>query len=78
MFILMVTWFYYEQPPATSQTTFTSAKECGVAREAVLADQKRLQAQRDSIPLVQTLPNGGTVTNNPLPAPTVSAVCVAQ
>jgi hypothetical protein len=62
-FVLLVTWFVLEQPPQSSQTTFNSAEACETARNAVLADAKRLQEE---------FYRGGHVL------PTVSAVCVAQ
>ena len=42
-FILMVTWFYYGQPPATSQTVFTSMEACTAARDAVLQDAAKVR-----------------------------------
>jgi hypothetical protein len=78
MYILMVTWFVWNQPPATSQTSFSSAKACEAARTAVLADQRKLEAAQESIPRMSKLPDGQTVISNPAPAPTVSTVCAAQ
>jgi hypothetical protein len=78
MFIRMVTWFFFNQPPASFQTTFNTEKACEAARNAVLADQRRLKADQESIPRVRATPSGGIEYSNPIPAPTVSAVCVAK
>jgi hypothetical protein len=45
--VLLVTWFYYGQAPAWSQTPFTSMAACQVAREAVLCEAVRLKADWD-------------------------------
>jgi len=72
-FILMVTWFYYGQPPATSQTVFTSMEACTAARDAVLQDAARLKSDADRE--VARLRALGTISNPIIP--TVSAVCAA-
>jgi hypothetical protein len=64
-FILLVTWFAFQQPPHSYQTTFNSTEACNAAREAVLADANRL---------AQEYNRGASVV---APA-TVSAVCVGQ
>jgi hypothetical protein len=47
--VLLVTWFYYGQPPATSQTVFSSMDACLHARTLLLLDAERLKndAQKD-------------------------------
>jgi hypothetical protein len=69
--VLLVTWFYYGQPPATSQTQFSSMETCEAARQAVLRDAMRLKsdAERD-----QKLAQG---LSNPI-IPSVSAVCAPR
>jgi hypothetical protein len=74
VFILMVTWFYYGQPPATSQAQFTSMEACNVARNAVLADAARLKSDID---LETAKKRAQGILSNPI-IPTVSAVCAAQ
>jgi hypothetical protein len=72
--ILMVTWFYYGQPPVSSQAEFTSMEACTVARNAVLADAGRLkfEADRETARL-----RAQGIISNPI-IPTVSGVCAAQ
>jgi hypothetical protein len=41
--VLMVTWFYYGQPPVTSQTEFSSMQACLGAKSQVLLEQERLR-----------------------------------
>jgi len=71
MFLLLVTWFYYNQPPQSSQVVFGSDQACQATRQQMLAEARRLNAERDA--QVQRDPN-----YNPLPAPTVSAVCTKR
>jgi hypothetical protein len=73
-FILMVTWFYYGQPPSTSHTEFTSMEACTVARDAVFQDAARLKSDADRE--VARLRSQGTISNPIIP--TVSAVCAAK
>lgn len=72
--ILMVTWFYYGQPPATSQTVFSTIDACLHARSLVLLDAERLK--NDAQKEVEERRAQG-VLYNPL-VPTVSAVCAGQ
>jgi hypothetical protein len=41
--VLMVTWFYYGQPPVSSQTEFSSMQACLGAKSQVLQEQERLR-----------------------------------
>jgi len=54
-FVLMMTWLVSGQPPSSYQVTFSSAEACHVARDAVLADGRRVKAEHDfkSTPLMQ-------------------------
>jgi hypothetical protein len=72
--LLLVTWFYYGQPPTTSQTTFNSMEACTAARDAVLQDAARLKADADREVARQR--TQGTISNPVIP--TASAVCAAQ
>jgi hypothetical protein len=71
MFILLVTWFYYNQPPQNSQTSFGSERTCEAARLQILGEARRLNAERDAQVIREP-------SYNPMPAPTVSAVCVRR
>jgi hypothetical protein len=73
--ILMVTWFYYGQPPVSSQAEFTSMEACRAAQASVIQDAARLKSDSDTE--VARLRAQGTILN-PIPPPTVSAVCAAQ
>jgi hypothetical protein len=76
MFLLIVTWFYYGQPPATTQSQFTSKEKCEIARDFVFADAERLK--KEAYEEARKPQPGITVLSvNPI-FPTVSAVCVAQ
>jgi hypothetical protein len=72
--ILLVTWFYYGQPPVSSQTEFTSMERCTVARDAMLQDAARLKSEADAN--VERLRAQG-IMSNPI-VPKVSAVCAVQ
>lgn len=71
MFLLLVTWFYFNQPPQSSQVSFGSDQACQTARRQMLNEAKRLNDDRDA--MVQRDPG-----YNPVPAPTVSAICVKR
>lgn len=43
--VLLVTWFYLNQPPVVSQTVFDTEQACGRARVAVLMDAERLKTE---------------------------------
>src|SRR5262249_12529411 len=69
--LLLVTWLVSGQPPSSYQLSFDSAAPCEAAREAVLAEGKRLAIQSQQKP-------AGIPANsfyNPGPPPMVSAVC---
>jgi hypothetical protein len=72
--VLLVTWFYFGQPPVTSQTKFSSNETCQVARESILRDAARLKADADKE--VARLRAQGTIYNPAIP--TVSAVCATR
>ncbi len=74
MAILLVTWFYYGQPPATSQTQFSSMEACNVARVTILRDAARIREETDR--QVQLERTRGVISN-PI-VPTVSAICAVQ
>jgi len=76
--LLLVTWFYYSQPPSSYQTAFDSTEKCEAARVALMAEAKRLRAETPSGLIVRNLPGGGSTVTAPVPPPTLSAVCVAR
>jgi hypothetical protein len=79
-FILLVTWIVSGQPPNSYQAAFTSAEACSAARDAVLADGRRLKAEADQVQINAARAVGQDpaffLAGNPSPA--VTAVCVAQ
>ena len=70
MWVLLVTWFVFNQPPATSQSTFNSKQACLIARDAIQAEQKRLKAEQEEFDARR-----GTTPSVP---PRVSAVCAPK
>ena len=77
-FVLLVTWIVSKQPPSSYQVTFNSAEACEVARNAVLADGRRLKAEYEQKALVATYGNQADAAAISLAAPKVTAVCAAQ
>jgi hypothetical protein len=47
-YVLLVTWIFLHEPPHSYQVIYNSAEACHAARANVLADAKRLIAERDS------------------------------
>ena len=74
MFILFVTWFAFSQPPVSTQTVFHSGQTCNAARMAIIADQAHMKAAQDQQDAIR-MQRPGVVAYNPIPVPTVSAVC---
>ncbi len=74
--LMMVTWFYFGEPPQSSNAEFGSMEACQAARHEVFRSATRLKYEAETE--AQTGWQRG-ITNMPhLPAPTVSAICVAQ
>lgn len=71
MFLLLVTWFYFNQPPHTTQVSFGTEQACQAARQQMLGEARRLDADREAV--IRRDPG-----YNPVPAPTVSAVCLRR
>ena len=67
--LLVVTWIVSDQPPSIYQVRFNSAEACEVARNAVLAEGRRIKAE--SV-------DHSRLWDSPLDAPKVTAVCAAQ
>lgn len=72
--VLLVTWFYFGQPPANSQTQFPSMEACQIARETIMQEASRLRSDADK-EVARFRAQG--MFYNPAP-PTVSVVCVAR
>jgi hypothetical protein len=75
LYILIVTWFYFNQPPVNYQTEFTSAETCEAARFNLLHEEIRLREEsQDREKQDQVHGNvRGTV-----PPPTLSVVCTKK
>jgi len=76
--MLLVTWFFFNQPPSSYQVPFDSVESCETARGKVLADAERLRAETPTVPVIRNLPGGGQAVTAPTPAPMLSAVCVRK
>jgi hypothetical protein len=72
--ILLVTWFYYGQAPASYQTPFENMDACLAARAAIMGDAVRLKVEAEK-DVEQKRTMG--IISNPI-IPTVSAVCSVQ
>jgi hypothetical protein len=81
MFILIVTWFYYGQPPVNSQTQFSTTERCEAARQAIYQEASRLKDEAIASATASAIAAGRagmiTLQSNPL-FPTVSAACAQQ
>jgi len=47
MFVLLVTWLTYNQPPASYQTVFSDQASCEAARDQLIAEGERLRKESD-------------------------------
>jgi hypothetical protein len=74
MTVLLVTWFFYGQPPATSQTLFSTMLACQTARESILKDAARLKANEEN-EVIARRAQGVVYAPN---YPTVSAICATK
>ena len=75
MFVLIVTWLAFNQPPSTTQTAFTSMARCEQARNRIIGQQASMRA--DIARQVEDARSRGALYN-PGPLPQVSAVCAAR
>jgi len=74
-YTLTQTWLVPGQPPATSQTAFSSAAACDGARRRALAD---VAAQADAERAREMAPNPNFHVFQAAAQPTLNAVCSAQ
>lgn len=76
--LLLVTWFWLDQPPHSYQAEFATPASCEAARMELLEDASRLQEIARENARALTLPSGRTVIPERSPAPRVTAICVAR
>jgi hypothetical protein len=79
-FILVVTWLVSGQPPYGYQVTFLSEEACVSARDAVLADGRRVKAEHDQVQIdaAKASEVDPALFLASKEAAKVSAVCAAQ
>jgi hypothetical protein len=75
LYVLMVTWFYFNQPPVNYQTEFNSAELCQSARFDLLHEEIRLRQESEER-LKQDQARG--IIRGSIPTPTLSAVCAKK
>jgi hypothetical protein len=76
--MLLVTWFYYNQPPSSYQLPFDTAVTCATARTKLMADAQRISDETPKGQIVENHPDGSRSVRTPLPPPFLSAICVAR
>jgi hypothetical protein len=78
-YILMVTWLILGQPPQSYQVKFLSEEACVAARDAVLADGRRVRAEYDRIQIdaAKASEVDPSLFMASKQSPDVSAVCAA-
>jgi hypothetical protein len=78
-YILMVAWLIPGQPPHSYQVTFFAEKACLAARDAVLADGRRVKADQDQVQMDAAKATGvePALFLASKQSPDVSAVCAA-
>jgi hypothetical protein len=79
-YILMLTWLISGQPPHSYQVTFFSEEACVAARDAVLADGRRVKAEHDQVQIdaAKASEVDPALFLASKEAAEVSAVCAAQ
>jgi hypothetical protein len=73
-FVLLVTMIFSNQPASNYQTTFHSRAACETARNALIAERDRVQAEAKNRAAQQFGGPGATVSAGPQ----IIAVCVEQ
>jgi hypothetical protein len=77
--VLLVTWIVSGQPPTSYQARFGSEEACTEARDAVLADGRRLKAEHERVQIAAARASNVDpalfLAGNR--APQVTAVCAA-
>jgi len=79
-YILMITWLIPGQPPNSYHVTFFSEEACVAARNAVLADSRRVKEEHDQVQIDAAKATGvdPALFLASKQSPDVSAVCAAQ
>jgi hypothetical protein len=79
-YILMVTWLISGQPPHGYQVTFFSEEACVAARDAVLADGRRVKGEYDQVQIDAAKATGvdPALFLASKQSPGLTAVCAAQ
>jgi hypothetical protein len=78
MYVLLITWFYYGQPPVISREEFNTPAACETARLRILDDGNRMKREAVTAEASRS-DNGEPAATAPGPIyPTVSAVCFAK
>jgi hypothetical protein len=79
-YILIVTWLISGQPPNSYHVTFFSEEACVAARDAVLADGRRVKGQYDQVQIDAAKATGvdPALFLASKQSPDVTAVCAAQ
>ena len=75
-YILMVAWLIPGQPPYSCQVTFFAEKACLAARDAVLADGRRVKAHQDQVQMDAAKATG--VGASPLPSQQTISRCFGR
>lgn len=76
-YLLLVTWFIYDQPPVSYQVPFYSLERCEAAREALFREAARLALLQDQRAAAEPVIPGSIRLSGPIRRD-VSAVCVQQ
>jgi hypothetical protein len=79
-YILLVTWLIPGQPPHSYQVMFYSEEACIAARDAVLADGRRVKANHDQVQIdaAKASEVDPALFLASKQSPDVTAVCAAQ
>lgn len=75
MYILMVTWFYFGQAPASYQTEFTSQELCEGARFNLLHEEIRLRQESED---QSSQDQARGIIRGAVPPPKLSVVCARK
>jgi len=81
MFVLIVTWFAFNQAPQTYQTDFNTPQACEAARRQVLAEEQRLVSESEKEATAPSREIGNGVTTGPTnswPPPRATTICARR
>ena len=77
VWILLVTWLTYNQPPQSYQTEFASKEACELARRGLVAEQAALQTIEDRRHEAEIKQLGSMMARS-RPVPQLTAVCASK